>query len=208
MNKVILIGAGGHSKSVRDAATSSIQVIGYIDDIKTGTYFGLPILGNRIEQIGDYQSYSYFVTIGDNNARKTWFERIRELGLNTINIIDPSAVISPSASIGTGNFIGKHVVVNSDSRIGDNNILNTRSTVEHECVVGNHTHISTGAIINGNVEIGDGVFLGSMSICIGQLCVGDRATVGAGAVVIGDIEPDVTAVGVPARIIKHKGVRI
>lgn len=202
--KLVIVGAGGHAKSVVDCVDQEqYQIVGFIDQNKTGMHFGFPIVGACVEDVEEYRSCKFFVAIGDIAPRKRWFEALRRYGVETINIIDKTAIISPSAKIGTGNFIGKRAIVNADVAIGDNNVINTGALVEHECTIGNHTHLSTYSVVNGNVIVGDGVFVGSCAVCIGQLTVGENTTVGAGSVVIKDVEENVTVVGVPARIIKR-----
>lgn len=203
MEKLILIGAGGHSKSVVDSIDKSkYELCGFLDENKNGVHLGLPIFGSEIECIHNYREYSYFVSIGDTHFRKKWFEAIVSKRLEVINIIDPTAIISSSAYIGKGNFIGKYAVINADVIIGDNNVINTKALIEHECRVGSHCHLSTNSVINGNVVVEDSVFIGSSSVTIGQLKIGHDAIIGAGAVIINNIPPFVTAVGVPAKIIK------
>lgn len=205
MKKLILIGAGGHSKSVVDSIdTTKYQLCGFIDENKMGFHLNLPILGKKIEDIKDCQEYCYFVSIGDVNYRKLWFERVVAYNLETINIIDSSAIISPSVQMGTGNFIGKMVIINADAQLGDNNVINTKALIEHECIVGSHCHLSTNSVVNGNVVVEDSVFLGSSAVCIGQLRIGHNSVIGAGGVVIRDVPPMVTAVGVPARTIERR----
>ncbi len=200
--KLIIIGAGGHSKSITECIDEKkYNLIGFIDENKLGYHYGYPILGKSLADIEEYKDYSYIIGIGDNEARKKWFEKLNG-EVDIVNIIDKSAIIAGSARIGKGNFIGKNAVINADVIIGDNNIVNTRALIEHECKVGNNNHLSTNSVINGNVVVGDNCFLGSCSVCIGQLEIGDNVTVGAGAVVIGDVESDVTVVGVPAKILK------
>ena len=203
LKRLVLIGAGGHSKSIIDSLGNEFDFIGYVDENKTGFFYGKPIFGQKISDVPNYESCVFFVSIGDNRVRTIWYERILSLGLSTVNIIDKSAYISPTASIGNGNFIGKNAVINADSIIGNNNIINTRALVEHECVVGNNIHLSTGAILNGNVKVEDGAFLGSMSVCIGQLTIGKGTIIGAGGVVTSNVPSNVTAVGVPVKIIKE-----
>ena len=205
MKKVILIGAGGHSKSVADAInTNEMELYGFVDEHKTGMHYGKPILGNKIENIPDFQSYYYLVAIGDVYARELWFNKILNMNLNTINIIDQTAVLARTAKIGTGNFIGKYAVINADSVIGDNNVINTKALVEHECMVGSHNHLSTNSVINGNVILEDRVFLGSSSVSNGQLHIGHDSIIGSGSVVIRDVESYTTVVGVPAFVIKRR----
>lgn len=203
--KLIIIGAGGHSKSVVDSINQEIYCIeGFLDDNKTGMHMGYPIIGKKLEDIDKYENYKYFVAIGNIGARRMWFETLQKHNLDIINIIDETAMISSSSKIGIGNFIGKYSIINADAIIGDNNIINTKALVEHECIVGNHTHLSTNSVINGNVIIKDCVFLGSCAVCIGQLTVGENSIIGAGSVIINDVEDDVTVVGVPGRVVKKK----
>lgn len=205
MKKLILIGAGGHAKSVADSIDKlEYELCGFIDSNKKGIHLGLPIFGTKLEDVPNYEEYSYFVSIGDVRYRKLWFDEIRKRGLRIINIVDSSAVISASAQIGIGNFIGKMVVINADAVIGDNNIINTKALIEHECKVGNHNHLSTNSVINGNVIVENGVFIGSSSVCNGQLKISSNAIIGSGSVIIKDVPEKVTVVGVPARVIKRR----
>ena len=203
--KLILVGAGGHAKSVVDSINElEYELCGFIDSNKEGTHIGLPIFGAELDDIKNYEKFSYFVSIGDIMCRKAWFEKIKERKLNIINIVDKTALISSTAMIGVGNFIGKYAIINADSIIGDNNIINTKSLIEHECKIANNCHISTNSVINGNVVVENNVFLGSGSVCNGQLKIGSDSIVGSGSVVIKDVPEKVTVVGVPAKIIKRR----
>ncbi len=204
--KIILIGAGGHSKSVADSIDTDVyELVGFIDGQKTGTHINLPIIGKTLKDVKDYHTYKYFVSIGDVSARKMWYEILVKYGVETFNIIDKTAIVSPTAQIGMGNFIGKYAVVNADASIGNNNVINTKALIEHECSVGNHIHLSTNSTINGNVVVEDEVFFGSCAVCNGQLKIGHGAIIGSGSVIIKDVEPNVTVVGVPGRVVKRRG---
>ncbi len=204
--KIILIGAGGHSKSVADSIDTDLyELVGFLDGKKTGTHLQFPIIGSTLEDVNDHRAYQYFVSIGDVSARKMWYETLMKYGVETFNIIDKTAIVAPTARIGTGNFIGKYAVINADATIGDNNIINTKALIEHECRVGNHTHLSTNSTINGNVVVEDEVFFGSCAVCNGQLKIGHGAIIGSGSVIIKDVEPNTTVVGVPGRVVKRRG---
>jgi serine O-acetyltransferase len=56
--------------------------------------------------------------------------------------------------------------------------------------------------------VGSSVTVGAGAILLGPISVGDNVKVGAGAVVLKDIPSDSTAVGVPARIVKHRGQKV
>jgi sugar O-acyltransferase (sialic acid O-acetyltransferase NeuD family) len=205
MERLILIGAGGHAESVADSIDKEqYELVGFIDSNKSGYHIGLPVLGNSITDVPDYRSYVYFVSIGDIEARERWFNMLLRQNLRIINIIDKTALISKSVSIGIGNFIGKLAIINAGTSIGNNNIINTKALIEHKCIVGNHTHISTNSTINGDVIVEDSVFFGSTAVCNGQLKIGHNSIIGSGSVVINEVEPWTTVVGAPARVVKRR----
>ena len=206
MRKVIFVGAGEYAESVYDSMSKrDYDLIGFVDDTKKGFHIGRPILASRIELVPRFREYAYFISIGDTEPRKRLFEEVQRLDLETINIIDRSAMIADSVSIGTGNFIGKRAVVNIGTTIGDNNMINSKALIEHHCTIKNHTRIATAITMNGDVIVEDGAYLGSMACCIGQQRLGEFSIIGAGAVVLGDIDSYCTAVGIPAKVIKRRG---
>ncbi len=205
MEKLVIIGAGGYSKSVIDAVDYfNYELIGFIDEFATHyEHLGYPVLGKSLDDIENAEKNFYFIAIGNNEKRKIWYDRLVERGLRLINVVDKSAIVSPRATIGNGCFIGKRAIVNSKAIIGNDCIVNSNALAEHGSCLKDHVNLSTGAIINGDVVIGTGSFVGSGSITIGQIHIGEWSTIGAGAVVTKDVGDGVTAVGVPARVIKE-----
>ena len=208
MEKLIIIGAGGYAKSVIDAIdTFNYEVVGFIDQFSDEKeHLGFPILAKDIELMENRDSYFYFIAIGNNKNRKRWYDKIKDQRLRLINVVDKTAVVAPTASIGEGCFIGKMAVVNSRAVVENDCIINTKALVEHGCIVHAHANISTNSVINGDVEVGEGSFLGSSSVTIGQIRIGCWSSVGAGAVVTRDVENGVTVAGIPAHIIKRKAM--
>ena len=118
--KLILIGAGGFAKSVIDSLElDKYEIVGFIDDIKKGKHLGYSILGNSLDNL-NVKSHYFFVCIGNNEKRALWYNRILEKGLEIINVIDKSAIVSKNIRIGKGIFIGKLAIVNSDVTLGNN----------------------------------------------------------------------------------------
>lgn len=203
MKKLILIGAGGYAKSVIDSLDKNkYELIGFIDEIKSGEHLGYKILGNTVDDT-KHLDCSYFISIGDNQKRKKWFERLIGRNLSIINVIDKSSIVSKNVRLGIGVFIGKLAIVNSDVTIGDNVIINTKALMEHGTSVGKHSNISTNTTINGDTKIGEECFIGSSSVVNGQLKIGNRSIIGSGAVVIRDVRENITVAGVPAKEIKE-----
>ncbi len=84
-------------------------------------------------------------------------------------------------------------------------VINPRVKIGKNCSIGHGVIIGTAADGTKRVpEIGDNVFIGSRAILLGPISVGDNVRIGANALVNRDLPSGVTAVGVPARIVKGK----
>ena len=169
MKKIILVGGGGHCKSVIDVIEqeNKFKISGIVDQRK---FLGSKILGYKV--IGTdsdlnklAQKYKYaLVTVGQTKTpliRKKLFTLINKAKFILPSIISPFAHVSKHSSVGRGSIIMHHAIVNANSKIGENCIINTKALIEHDCMISEHTHISTNAVINGGVKIKSGSFIGS-----------------------------------------------
>jgi acetyltransferase EpsM len=207
-SRLILIGAGGHSKVIQDCivAQGIYSIIGILDDRfedpfeENGWMYGPLDHINTITKI--HRNVVLLVAIGNNSIRKQIVDRLQELtDLSFGTVIHPSAVVSPSAAIGEGTVVLPNVVINADSKVGEHSILNSGCIVEHDNILGDYVHISPNAALTGNTTIGEGTHIGAGATTIPSTIIGDWVTVGAGAVVIDQIPRGKTAIGVPAKII-------
>ena len=200
---LILVGAGGFAKSVIDSLDyTAYEIAGFIDSYKTGTHQGFDIFANSLDELPNKENYVYFIAIGDPIARSQWFEKIRNLDLEQINVIDHTALISRSSNLGNGIYIGKMCIISSGSTLDDGVVINTRSLIEHGNHIGYCTNISTNVVLNGDVEVGDLTFVGSCTVVNGQLVLGRHSVIGSGSVVIRDIPNNVVVAGSPTRLIR------
>ncbi|MER2560516.1 MAG: acetyltransferase [Myxococcaceae bacterium] len=199
---VYIYGASGHGKVIAEMVLASgDEVGGFIDD---GIAVGTPVLSSLV--LGGFEALSdqprdawVALAIGANRVRERVGQRIAAAGFRLATIVHPSAVVSPSASLGPGTVVMATAVVNAEARVGAGVILNTRSVTEHECVVGDYAHISPGATLGGQARVGARSHVGLNASVIHLGVVGDDVTVGAGACVVRPIDSNVTVVGVPAR---------
>lgn len=208
--KLVLIGGGGHCKSVLDAALKTKQydeIVITDPDISTGTIIlGCEVVGNdeMLPALKERGFAEAFVTVGsieNSKARMKLAEMAKTIGFVFPIIMDPSASVSDHASVGAGTFIGKNSVINSEAVTGEHCIINTGSIVEHECVIGHFSHISVGTVLCGNVIVGDNSFVGAGSTVIQGMKIGCNSIVGAGALVKSNLPDDCLAVGIPAKIL-------
>ena len=83
-------------------------------------------------------------------------------------------------------------------------ILNLACTVGHETEIGDFSSFMPTCNISGEIKVGEATFWGTGAKVINRKTIGNNVIIGAGAVVTIDIPDDVTAVGVPARIVKGR----
>ena len=209
--KLVIVGAGGHCKSVLDAVLSADEYenIVIVDpSIQIGTIIsGCKVVGSddQLIQLREAGFQYAFISIGsikDTNIRRKAAENVKKLGFLTPIIIDPSAIVASTATIGEGSYVGKRAVINAYARLGKFCIANTGCVVEHESIVDDFCHISVGSILCGNVKIKQDCFIGSGSVVIQGVNVQKNSVIGAGSVVISDVPGQCTVVGNPARILK------
>jgi sugar O-acyltransferase (sialic acid O-acetyltransferase NeuD family) len=212
--KIVIIGAGGHAREVAEIlrhqgqVEPGISVIGFIDENTQSCgemHDGVPVLGDWswFDEV-DRNHIRVISAVGSPDACRHLVWRARELGLAFASAISPLAHVSPRAHLGEGVTLFPNVTVNTGAYIGDHCILNVGATVSHDAKVGEYTNVNPGARIAGNVTIGAGCYIGMGADIIHQVSVGADTIVGAGAAVVRDLGANVTAVGVPARVIKWK----
>ena len=211
MRRALLLGAGGHSRVVlsilADVGAHSIE--GIIDinnsesNLKGSCEFimGVPVYGlNTLNDLTGVKDLDIFLSIGDCNLRRQWWDKAFHLGFSMPNLVSPSATIHPSAALGSANIICSGVFIGPEAIIGSNDLINTGSILEHESSVGNHCHIAPRSVIAGRSSVDDNCFIGVGSVIIDGISITRFTTVGAGAVVIKNINsPDGVYVGVPCR---------
>ncbi|GAB6278105.1 MAG: acetyltransferase [Lentimicrobium sp.] len=186
---LILVGGGGHCKSVIDVAESAGYTIKGILDLpeKVGEkILGYPIMGTDKDISEFVHEVLFLVTVGqikDASLRINLHQKIVNAGGKLATVIAATAHVSNYAKIGAGTVVMHQAVVNADASIGRGCIINTFANIEHDTIIGDYCHISTGAIVNGNCIVGSETFLGSQSVMINGIEITDGCVVGAGSLV-------------------------
>jgi serine O-acetyltransferase len=108
--------------------------------------------------------------------------------------------IHPGARIGSGLFIdhGMGVVIGETTIIGDNVTLYQGVTLGGSGKETGKRHPT----LHDNVVVGAGASI------LGNISIGRDVRVGAGSVVVKPVPDHCTVVGVPARVVRHKGERV
>lgn len=204
--KIIILGTGGHGKVVKELAEScGYEVIGFVGDNKP---VGAKILDKevlcRIQDIESLKGETNKVAVAvvANTVREKRAKEITEKGFETPSLIHPSCIFSESADLGKGTVIMGGTVVNAEAYVGDFCIVNTGATVDHDCRIGDFCHISPGANLGGEVTIRDYTWVGVGAAVRECITIGRHVMIGGSAFVACDIEDNVTAIGVPAKVMK------
>lgn len=187
--KIYIYGASGHGMVASDIA----RALGYEE---------LLLLDDSSDRkfSDGLEKHDIFIAIGDNAVRERVTKKVEAAGFNIVSLIHPSAVISPTATVGKGVVAMPYVVINARAVVADGVILNTAAIIEHDCVVGAFAHVSPNAALAGNVTLKERVHFGIGSCAIQGVVVGAGSIIGAGSVVVREVPEKVVAYGNPVKI--------
>jgi sugar O-acyltransferase (sialic acid O-acetyltransferase NeuD family) len=207
---IILVGGGGHCKSVIDVLVDSkeFKIIGILDmkDKVGSNLLGFPIIGTDEDIPKLITKYKNFhITIGhilSNVNRVNLYNRIESLG-GTFPVIKAyDAHISNFALINSGSFIGHKAVINAGAKIGCNCIINTGAVIEHDSIVEKHCHISTCVTLNADCQVGEGSFLSSHVVINRGVEIPPESRIYSGSIVTKSFkERGISLKGIPAKIV-------
>lgn len=209
---MVILGAGSQAKVVAEIIRAAGKHIprGFVEAGLEPSRIGTTILGLKV--LGDLDHLEEIelglggrtaaVAIGDNRVRETLFRAAKQHRLILPLIQHPSAIVSPTATLGEGVVLAAHSFVGTEAKVGDGCIINTGAGVDHDNVIGDFVHIAVGARLAGLVTVGSYTTIGAGAVVIPGVKIGTGVIVGAGAVVIRDVPDGATVVGNPARVIK------
>lgn len=213
VEKIVLVGAGGHALSVIDSIRSKeeYEIIGITElGCTVGEQVsGCEIMGNDSVLKSVFDSgvkYAFIAvgSIGSTALREKLYHLLKDTGFILPAIIDNSSNIGSDVCLGAGIYAGKNTVVNAKSTIKDMAIINTGAIIEHGCRVNEFAHIGPGAVICGDVKIGAGTHVGANTTIIQGVTIGYNSIIGAGSTVVHDVPSKVIAYGNPCKVVRNK----
>jgi len=213
MEKIVLVGAGGHCKVIIDIIKSvgKYDIIGVTDKAygEQKCVLDIPIIGDdsTLQKLYDNGVKNAFVCVGalqNMIVRDKIYNKLKVIGFNIPVLIHKEAIVSHYARVAAGTCVMPGAIINPGAVIDENCIVNTGAVIEHDCSVQRNTHISPKACIAGGVSVGSATHVGMGSTIIQSVHIGNNVIIGAGAVVIEDIVDNVVVVGIPSKIIKRR----
>lgn len=205
MQDLIILGTGVHAQEMVEIVERVNQVsprfnlLGMVgtDPLQIGQELnGAPVLGLP----GDLHRYPYAVYVPSIVELDSMGEIPPE---RLVSLIDPSAVISRTATIGRGCVIYPHAFVGLNAHIDDLVFCLAGCVINHDDHIMTRNVLTTGVQLAGSVTIEPGCYLGQSCTIRQYVTVGHHSLIGMGAVVVKDVEPNSVMVGNPARRIRE-----
>jgi sugar O-acyltransferase (sialic acid O-acetyltransferase NeuD family) len=213
VRRLAIYGTGGLAREVLElvrninARTPTFEPIGWLDDdaARLGTTLkGLPVLGAIEDAVDPRAPFDVVIGIGNPPVRRRIAARLAALEVASPALVDPRAWTGHDVAWGPGCVVCAGALITTDVRLGHHVFVNLGVTVGHDAVLEDFVTVAPSVSVSGNVHIGEGADLGTGAVVIQGVRVGAWSIVGAGTVVVRDVPANVTAVGVPAKVIRER----
>lgn len=206
-----LVGSGGFAREVMPLMKQAVANGVSQDNV----FFIVPdsddTVVNGIRQISEAEFLAlkderfFNIAIGDSRKREAIARLYERQGCIPLSLAANGFQQYDNCDVGVGAIFCGNSMLTSNLKIGRYFHANIYSYVAHDCIIGDFVTFAPGVHCNGNVVIGDHAYIGTGAILRHgtpdkPLCIGAGAVVGMGAVVTRDVEPGVTVVGNPAKI--------
>jgi UDP-perosamine 4-acetyltransferase len=176
--RYVLIGAGGHARTVCDAiAAAGDSVIAYVDPI-VSSWQKAP----RIDDLDIPPNSTIAFGIGGMKPealkrRLELLDRYLSSGHVAPPIVHPKSIVGESAEIGPAAVVLSGGVVNSGAQVDRAVIVNSGAVVEHDTRIGAGAHLAPGAILLGNVTVGSCCMIGAGAVVLPEVQVAANTVV-------------------------------
>lgn len=210
MKNLVIIGAGGFAREIYDLANTCYQAVddftvkGFLSDGPSNIEsMGYPPVLSTVADYAIEDGDVFFCAIGKLADRRKTVEIILGKGGKFINLIHPTAVISPSVCLGIGVGIKAFCVLASDVSVGDFTFLQSSVIMGHDVQIGRYCQVNSFAFFAGYSKVSDLVSVNAGAKLIQNVVVEENAVVGMGSVVINKVKSGTTVFGIPARRISN-----
>jgi sugar O-acyltransferase (sialic acid O-acetyltransferase NeuD family) len=206
MKNLVIIGASGFAREMYDLALacygsqSDFRVKGFLSDNPSNIEaMGYPPVLNTVTAYEPEENDVFFCAIGNLYHRRKTVEIILSKGGVFINLIHPTAIISPSVKLGIGVGIKAYCVLASDVTVEDFTFLQSSVIMGHDVHVGRFCQVNSFAFFAGYVRVHDMVSVNAGVRIIQNVVVEEEAVVGIGSVVLNRVRKNSTVFGNPAK---------
>ncbi len=211
-----IFGAGVRGQVIADLIAwhfaDRFRLDGFYDDGKPAGSpgpGGVPVLGPVAQALDELpgSGIAAFLALGTYRSWRNCeiWAALRSRQVDFPSLVAPTAIVSPSARIGSGAFVMGGCFVGAHAEIGHLFGANAGSVIEHHARIGNNVLLGSAVAIAGSGQVEDHCFVGTNSTVLPEVRIGAGSLVGAGSVVSRDIAPGSVAIGSPARVRRPVG---
>jgi sugar O-acyltransferase (sialic acid O-acetyltransferase NeuD family) len=210
---IAIVGAGGFGREVLlllhqiNQVRPTWQIQGFYDDNtrQPATINGVPYLGPLADLLRVNTPLALVLAVGDPRVKARLRQQISGAGFYFPVLIHPGVANDAFQfnQIGEGSIICQSTILTTNVVLGRHVLLNLGCTIGHDAVLGDFCSLMPQVNLGGGSQLQPGIFVGTNATVLPLIRIGENAIIGAGTVVNRDLPAHCTAVGVPAKVIKH-----
>jgi sugar O-acyltransferase (sialic acid O-acetyltransferase NeuD family) len=117
-------------------------------------------------------------------------------------IVDPTAVVATSTTLGAGTYVNSRAVIGAASRIGSFVFVNRAANIGHHVEIADFVSVGPGATVAGAVRLDRGAVVAAGAVVLPGIEIGNNTVVAAGAVVQQSVPDHCLVAGNPARVVR------
>jgi sugar O-acyltransferase (sialic acid O-acetyltransferase NeuD family) len=203
---LIIYGAGQGAVTLKECLEFNdiYQVVCFVDDSPAhpDSLCSLPVFhSSNLSRLAERNVLSLCCEIAASSVRLRVFKQCKSLKIELINVIHPQAYISPTVTIGKGNYIKAAAVIETNTILGNCCIIDNGAVIAHDNIIADGCHIAPGAAMGSNVRIGKNTIVGTGASIATGVKIGQSVIISVGSSVVKNISDYSVVEGVPGKVI-------
>jgi sugar O-acyltransferase (sialic acid O-acetyltransferase NeuD family) len=205
LRELLMLGTGVHSLEMAEIAERinraqpTWTLLGFVSATAAQVgevRNGYPVLGS-LEAVAQHPEACL---VPDNEwPRSAELPRYR-----LVSLVDPSAFVSRTASIGLGCVVYPHCFIGLGAKLGDFVFCLSGCAISHDDALEDGVVLASNVTLAGGVHVEPGCYLGQACSVRENVRIGRASLIGMGAVVTKDVPPNSVMVGNPARRLRGR----
>lgn len=188
MSKILVFGAGGHSRVIQEIIMQhgkyeieAIVVSAIFDP--SDREWPAPLIAEA--DLKKTTATQAVLALGNNELRERIYKDIMKVRDFTFpSLVHKSAIVSPDAELGSGSIIMAGCIIQNGVRLGSHCLINSGTIVDVDAVIGKFVDIGLGSVIGRNVTVGEFANIGLRTTINENLHIPERGIVRPGQLMI------------------------